>query len=192
MTSPVATEFVEMRIVDVRRGTDPMPGSYAPPAVILLEEVKGERRIGIWVGALEGWATVYYLEKLEGTRPGTWVFISNLIEATGSNVREVRISKVADNTYYAELVLGSAGKELVIDARPSDVLPLALAHNVPIRVQRVVIDAYADSAEQDRAGKPVADMEDAHSWAQAMLDRQPNWGSAAGPAKRKGRVWRAP
>jgi RNA polymerase sigma-70 factor, ECF subfamily len=58
----VATDVVEMRIADVRRGApDAEPASY----LVLLEEINGGRRLPIWIGPREGMILALLLEKLD-------------------------------------------------------------------------------------------------------------------------------
>jgi bifunctional DNase/RNase len=52
----------------------------------------------------------------------------------------VVITKILENTFYAEVILESDGKYVAIDARPSDSIGLALRTNAPIYVAEEVMD----------------------------------------------------
>jgi bifunctional DNase/RNase len=52
----------------------------------------------------------------------------------------VVISDLKENTFFAALHLEQEGKDLVVDARPSDAIALALRTNAPIFVLQGVLD----------------------------------------------------
>jgi RNA polymerase sigma factor (sigma-70 family) len=123
---------VPMRITDVRRTGS--AESETPRHIVFLEDVDGDRRLPIWIGAAEASALVAVLEQIELPRPGPYHFAAALLGAAGTGLREVRISRLVDAIFYAEVVLTN---DSTIDARPSDALTLAVIEGVPI---------YADSA----------------------------------------------
>ena len=79
-----------------------------------------------------------------------------LLEAMGGSVREVRISRLAETIFYAEVVLTD---DTAVDARPSDAIPLALLTGAPLLVEPDVLGnasapdewvAEADPSTEDR------------------------------------------
>jgi bifunctional DNase/RNase len=69
----------------------------------------------------------------------TYAFMATLLEATGARLHEVRISRLAESTFFAEVVVeGPAGRR-TIDARASDALNLAVRTGTPIRAAAEVI-----------------------------------------------------
>ncbi len=158
---------VEMRVVDVRR----TPADDERPArnVVVLQEAGGERTLLMWVGQFEGTALALLLEKAETARPLTYAFTASIMEAAGGRLREVRISRLADETFYAVAVIDGPLGTRQIDARPSDALSLALVTGAPIRVEPAVL------ATVDRSAPP-ADIRP-HEWCLAGL-RQGSIGSA--------------
>src|SRR5438552_16148309 len=60
---------------------------------------------------------------------------------TRSRVIEVRIQRLAEETFYAQVVLQGALGEQAVDARPSDCIALALELSVPIYVATDVLTA---------------------------------------------------
>jgi bifunctional DNase/RNase len=69
----------------------------------------------------------------------TYAFAAQLLSAAGARLREVRIDRLVDETYYAQAVLKSNGATRVVDARPSDAIALGLESGAPIRVNPEVI-----------------------------------------------------
>lgn len=132
-------QFVEMRVVDVRRGRK-QEGHRAHHAVIL-EEVAGERRLPIWVGEFEGTAMALRLEGIAPPRPMTHAFAVGLLQAAGGRVHEVQVTKLAKEVFYAVAVIEGAVGITAVDARPSDAITLALLAGAPVRVAATVIAA---------------------------------------------------
>lgn len=137
------TQFVPMRVIDARRAQ-----SAAHPSrfVVLLEEVKGTRRLPIWVGRSEATWIALSLEQKKLLRPGTFQFANNLLTAAGGQLKEVRITRLADHTFYAEVIVEVTTGTRTVDARPSDALNLALLVGAPIAVDARVLE------ESQRAG----------------------------------------
>jgi RNA polymerase sigma-70 factor (ECF subfamily) len=142
-----AAATVEMRVADVRRA----PGGDQAPArhVIVLEEVGGSRRLPIWVGAFEATALAVTMTGEDLPRPGTYRFAASLLEAARGRLAEVRVNRLAEDTFYAEAVLDGPGGQERVDARPSDALNLALLVGAPIRVEQAVLDAAEAAGSSD-------------------------------------------
>ena len=132
LTSTAESAWVEVAVVEVRRSADTDAG--ARPHVVVLEERGGTRRLPIYVGAPEATALALSLESVEMPRPMTYQMASALVEASGSRVLEVRITRLAESTFYALVALDGPAGRSEVDARPSDALNLALVTGVPIRV----------------------------------------------------------
>ena len=109
-----------MREVEVVGVRVEMP-SNSP--IVLLRESGGERYLPIWIGAVEATAIAFAQQGVVPPRPLTHDLLKDVIEATGNEVREIRITEMRDSVFFASLVL-SSGVE--VSARPSDSIALAL------------------------------------------------------------------
>jgi RNA polymerase sigma factor (sigma-70 family) len=118
---------VEMQVADIRRAGE--------RHILILEG--GGRELKIWIGAAEASAVAVLLEDVELPRPGTHHLAAALLAATGSSVGEVRITRLAESTFYAVVALAN-GTE--VDARPSDAITLALVTGAPVLVDAAVLD----------------------------------------------------
>jgi uncharacterized protein len=130
---PVGT-LLEVRV----RGVTVDPQAGAP--VVLLEELRGERVLPIWVGVFEARAIAMEMDKVAPPRPMTHDLIKTILEGVNAQVTNVVITDLRDNTFYAHIALHSAGVSRHIDARPSDAVALALRVNAPIYVAKTVFD----------------------------------------------------
>ncbi len=112
------------------------------PLVILHSQGDGELILPIWIGRLEAQSIAIALqgEKLE--RPLTHDLMLNSFEAVGCKIDRIVIHSVTDGTFYANLILKKVNnpEEIVIDARPSDCIALALRAECQIFVTQNVQD----------------------------------------------------
>jgi RNA polymerase sigma factor (sigma-70 family) len=153
---------VPMHVDDVRRTTGE-PVRH----IVFLAEDGGDRRLPIWIGRPEATAIVWALEQVELPRPGPYHFAASLLTAAGGRLREVRVSRLAESTFYARAILDNGAE---IDARPSDAITLALVAGAPILVEPEVFD----EAGRTEAAMPelVAEALDAPDDARALADEE--------------------
>jgi bifunctional DNase/RNase len=107
-------------------------GSSTP--LLLLEEVGGERVLPIFIGAPEAAAIAYALQGVEAPRPMSHDLLGHVITALGAKVFSVEITELVDNTFFANLRLVRTNEEIIVSARPSDAVALALRVGAPILV----------------------------------------------------------
>ncbi|MDH2903680.1 MAG: bifunctional nuclease family protein [Actinomycetota bacterium] len=107
-------------------------GSSTP--LLLLEELGGDRVLPIFIGAPEATAIAYALQQIETPRPMSHDLLGNVITALGARLFAVEITHLHENTFYANLRLLREGKEILVSARPSDAVALALRVGAPLLV----------------------------------------------------------
>lgn len=136
MTTNEAT--VPMQVAEVcRLGTESPGARHA----VVLAEVGGDRELPIWVGEPEGTALAAALAGADLPRPMTHRLTAELLQAGGVAVRGVRLTELAERTFYATVTVEGASGEARVDARPSDALTLALLAAAPIAVDEQVLRA---------------------------------------------------
>jgi RNA polymerase sigma factor (sigma-70 family) len=141
--------------------------------VMVLAERDGERQMPVWVGPAEAGALALSLEAQETPRPLTYQMAARLLEAAGSNVAEVRITRLTEGIFYAVIIVdGPAGRH-EIDARPSDAVNLAVLTGAPIRVDSALLDDPDARAAADRRHWQRLPVRTAEIAAQAR--RQMDW-----------------
>lgn len=114
--------------------------------VIVLKEKSGKRMLPVIIGLPEVSAIKLKLSGVKTPRPMTHDLLLNAIGSLGATVKRIVIDHLENNTFYAKLVLSQDSREILVDARPSDSVALALGANVPI---------YADEKVLDEAGIPL-------------------------------------
>ena len=108
--------------------------------IIILRDEAGDRVLPIWVGIFEANAIALQIENVATPRPMTHDLLRNVIEDLDGAVQKVVVSALKENTFFAVIHLSVRGEALLIDARPSDAIALALRTKAPIYVEEDVID----------------------------------------------------
>ena len=116
-----------------------------PSHIIELREVDGERVFPIWIGPYEAAAIERRLSNRPVSRPQTHELLSNVIRDLGGEIDHILVNDLVKEepdggTFMARLVIKVDGKQVDIDARPSDAIALGIATDVPIYVAEHVID----------------------------------------------------
>ena len=97
----------------------------------------------IWIGHTEAEAIMSLLEGTRHSRPLTHDLLANVIASLGSSVEHVVIDKVLGPTFFASICLNREGRQIHIDARPSDSIALALHTGAPIFADEDVLNSSA-------------------------------------------------
>ncbi len=109
--------------------------------VVFLQSKQDQRTLPVFIGAPEAQAIALALDKVKPPRPLTHDLFKQVLDNLECRMKRVEICDLAENTFFAKLVLESAGLESVIDARPSDSIAMALRCGAPILVAQKVMDA---------------------------------------------------
>ena len=96
--------------------------------------------VPIFIAPLEAQSILIGLGSVKMPRPLTHDLFISVLESLESSVNRVEITSLKDSTYYAKLILESAGSEIAVDARPSDCLALAVRVKCPIYIDEAVVD----------------------------------------------------
>lgn len=118
--------------------------------VVILRDADGKSFLPIWVGVFEANAIALQLEGIETPRPMTHDLLKQTLVQLGASVERIVVTKLLENTYYAEIHLLVGGRSIVVDSRPSDAIALALRTSSPVLVEESVLEksrAQDDSAE---------------------------------------------
>jgi hypothetical protein len=113
------------------------PVSKSP--VVVLREPESGNAIPIWIGLLEANAIALALEGTELPRPMTHDLMKSILQVTGTRLRSVEIADIRENTYFALLHIERNGESVLVDARPSDAIALALRCDARILVSETVL-----------------------------------------------------
>jgi RNA polymerase sigma factor (sigma-70 family) len=132
MTATGPVEWVDAEVSEIRRtqADDPAQRNH----IMILSERRGDRTLPIWIGPAEATALALTLASAEMPRPFTYKLAAALLAAAGSDITEVRITKLVAPVFYASVLVASPAGPQEVDARPSDAVNLALVANAPIKI----------------------------------------------------------
>lgn len=126
--------------------------------VVILQEVEGERMLPIWIGPSEASAIAMELAEMKFSRPLTHDLAASIIRGLGGALQRVVITRVQDNTYFAELVIHRGTEVFSIDARPSDSIAIALRLQAKLFTNEELLSAttiQVEPAEDAVLGEPA-------------------------------------
>ena len=112
-------------------------GAYA----LILNEVDGDRKLPIVIGAFEAQSIAIALEKeIKPPRPLTHDLFKNFSDRFDIVVKQVIIHKLVDGVFYSSLICERDKIEEIIDARTSDAIALSLRFDAPIFTYKNILD----------------------------------------------------
>jgi uncharacterized protein len=143
-----------------------MPDPITSLPIIILRDQEGQRFLPIWVGPAEATAIQMEIENVETPRPMTHDLLKLMVDALGGLVERIVVCELKHNTFYAAIHLGTARGSIVVDARPSDAIALALRTRSRIFVNEAVIQG-AQSIDKSRDPMDVGRLQ---KWLEELSD----------------------
>lgn len=139
--------MIEMKVMGI--ALDTRTGS----PIVVLHDIDNRKALPIWIGSAEASAIIRKIENIAVSRPMTHDLITDIIDKTGFTVDRIEINDVEKETYYAIIYLkNEEGKEIQIDARPSDAIAVSIRVEAPIFVTANVLangSVSCDSAKDE-------------------------------------------
>ena len=126
--------FVEMKVSGLTM--DPITNT----PIVILKDLEEKKAIPIWIGIFEASAIATEIEKITFSRPMTHDLLNEILKALKAEVLRIEIHDLRNNTFFANIQLLTDGNPIVIDARPSDAIAIALRAGAPIFVDTKVIE----------------------------------------------------
>ena len=151
---------IEVRI----RGLMMDPATNMP--IIMLKDVNSDAVIPIWVGIFEANAIASEIEKISTPRPMTHDLTKNLVRHLNAQLERVVITEIKNDTFYAALWLKQGEEPMVVDARPSDAIALALRADCPIYVSEQVMQ----TAKLNPSAQEGPSAEQLRGWLEGLND----------------------
>ncbi len=125
--------------------------------IVILQEEGGERILPIWIGEAEARAIGIVLAGEKFERPMSHDLMTTLVKSLKARVVGVSITALKENTFFAEIHLERDGEQILVDARPSDSIAVALRAEAPLFVaEEVMVSGQGVSV----SAKPVEKTEE--------------------------------
>lgn len=129
--------MVQVRVLGVAMDT-------AGQHIILLKPLGLAAAVGlvlpIWVGEQEAASTLIALSGDAPPRPQSHDLMKTLLDTVGARVTRVEVTRIDEGTFYAEITLVTQAGTVVLDARPSDSVALALRAGATLFVADDVLE----------------------------------------------------
>ncbi len=151
-----------------RLGLDSISNSY----VVILQEKGGERLLPIWIGQPEAESIVMQMNNIKPPRPLTHDLCKRLISGLGGALQRVQITKVEENTYYAELHIHRGDSVFHVDARPSDSIAIALRLSAPIFAPESLLTTMQLEEGEEGSGDSPAVQESRNEMEQRRMEAE--------------------
>jgi bifunctional DNase/RNase len=145
-------ELIPLRILSVN------PSSVGASSYILLLESDNAQslRFPIVIGSQEAQSISVFLESIQTSRPLTHDLCVNLLSYSNVSIQRVIITDFKDGIFYANLEVVKEGETIIIDARPSDSIALAIRLAIPILISEKLLtdicipdEEFLDELEED-------------------------------------------
>ncbi len=115
---------------------------------LVLSEEHGNRRFSVMIGEPEAQSIALKLNNKRSPRPLTHDLINNILLAYEAYIEKVLIYDMVNDVFYSELHINSVNdKKLVIDARTSDAVALAIRSNAPIFIKSEIIEIVGSNID---------------------------------------------
>jgi bifunctional DNase/RNase len=121
--------------------------------VVILKEKDSDRYLPIWIGPAEADAITVRLQEVAVARPLTHDLLRDVLEKLGAQVEAVIVNDLAEDTFFARILLTVNGERVDIDSRPSDAIALAVRAQVPIYAEDAVLERAG--VQLDAEGQPI-------------------------------------
>ena len=108
--------------------------------VVLVRPKGSEIAVPIFIGQLETQSILIGMGGVIVPRPLTHDLVVNVAAAMRGEVARIEINDLRDGTFYARLVLRAESREIMVDARPSDAIGIAVRVACPVFIAESVIE----------------------------------------------------
>ncbi|MDD3419325.1 MAG: bifunctional nuclease family protein [Candidatus Gastranaerophilales bacterium] len=128
--------------------------------IVVLKDEDNRRALPIWIGSAEASAIIRRIENIPVSRPMTHDLICTIIKEMDYEVKKIEIHDVEKETYFANIFLSNGDNEIIIDARPSDAIAVAIRTNAEIYVTSNVIAEGTISTDKEKDEKEAEEFKE--------------------------------
>ena len=140
---------------------------------LLLAQEDGPYRIPVVIGAAEAQSIAIRMEGITPQRPLTHDLFMSFAQAFGVRLKEVFIYKFEDGIFSSELTFDDGERQVVLDARTSDAVAIAMRCKAPIWTTHKILEETGFIIENDPTA-PQSDDESAPGSIVAEPSPEPN------------------
>ncbi|MGB4414698.1 MAG: bifunctional nuclease family protein [Paludibacter sp.] len=127
---------------------------------LVLSEESGNRRFSVMIGEPEAQSIALKLNNKKSPRPLTHDLIHNLLNVFGSKLEKVLIYNMINDIFYSELHIKTGENTIILDARTSDAVALAVRSDSPIYIKSEILDIVGTVVEPQPEQKNGGDKDE--------------------------------
>jgi len=137
---------------------------------LVLSEESGNRRFSVMIGEPEAQSIALKLNNKKLPRPLTHDLIKTILDVFEAKLMKVLISDMINDVFYSELHILKDEKILVVDARTSDAVALAVRCNSPIYIKSDILDIVGVVVEENEIEETTDNEENIEELSDQELD----------------------
>ncbi len=137
---------------------------------LVLSEESGKRRFSVMIGEPEAQSIALKLNNKKLPRPLTHDLIKTILDVFEAKLVKVLISDMINDVFYSELHILKDEKILVVDARTSDAVALAVRCNSPIYIKSDILDIVGVVVEENEIEETTDNEENIEELSDQELD----------------------
>ncbi len=123
---------------------------------LVLSEESGNRRFSVMIGEPEAQSIALKMNNKKSPRPLTHDLIKSLLKVFEARLEKVLIYDMVNEVFYSELHIMKGNSSIVVDARTSDAVALAVRSDCPIYIKSEILDIVGTEIE----ASPTIEKED--------------------------------
>lgn len=139
---------------------------------LVLAEEDGKRRFSVMIGEPEAQSIALKMNNRKAPRPLTHDLILTLLSVFGARIEKVLIYEMINDVFYSELHLRKGEIAMVVDARTSDAIALAVRSECPVYIKEEILNTVGMEVEPVDQETASADGEDSSSDSEINLDAE--------------------
>lgn len=125
---------------------------------LVLSEIDGNRRFSVMIGEPEAQSIAMKLNNKKSPRPLTHDLINNILSVLGTKLEKILIYNMINDVFYSELHIQKGEETIIVDARTSDAVALAVRSDAPIYISSEILQIVGTIVEPSTT-EPAEEME---------------------------------
>ena len=130
---------------------------------LVLAEENGKRRFSVMIGEPEAQSIALKMNNKKSPRPLTHDLILTLLTVFGARIEKVVIYEMVNDVFYSELHLRKNDLSMVVDARTSDAIALAVRADCSVFIKDEIMNVVGmeiETGNQQNSGNENSDDEE--------------------------------
>lgn len=132
---------------------------------LVLTEDEGNRRFSVMIGEPEAQSIALKMNNKKSPRPLTHDLVLTILSVFGSKIEKVLIYDMVNDVFYSEIHLKKGEMNLVIDARTSDAIALAVRSECPIYIKDDIMEIVGTEVDlqENNAENEISEEKDVNA-----------------------------